>query len=142
MGENRGNTLTFKKMLGWSDNISLSIRYQFRGVYCNLREYRFYKDSRNPFLWPTLFSLFGLVNIQPYARNDLSNDQHSRLWRFISEVTNEKATKDKHTFNEKENFVIDGNGYLRMLDYGSTESQEIIREFGHRLYTESRQLFS
>src|SRR5450755_97777 len=39
--------------------------YLLNGLCDNRSEYRFYRQTQNAFVWPTVFSLFGLVNVQP-----------------------------------------------------------------------------
>src|SRR4051812_33215842 len=62
-----GGWSEFKRRISYEDGVYHSFLWQFRGIYCNLREYRFFRETRNPFLWPTTFSLYGIVNIQPFA---------------------------------------------------------------------------
>ncbi len=83
--------LTFIRVLKWTDEQSLSLRWQFRGIYCNLREYRFFRSSGNPLLWPTVFSFFGLVNIQPFAYHQPPETTDNKLWKFVLDVTEENA---------------------------------------------------
>lgn len=142
MAEHSSQKLNFREGLSDSDSEPGSFRYQFRGIYCNLREHRFYRSSRNPFLWPTLFSFFGLINIQPFAEKQplVSND--FKLWKFVYKITGNAGLRDGHTLSEENNFAIDVNNFLRILDYGSVAGQEVISNHGHQLYIESRQLFS
>ena len=130
-----------KKLLFDSDEISLSPRWQFRGIYCNLREQRFFKQSKNPFLWPTIFSLFGLVNIQPLAKIKLPQTPDYKLWIFMRQMTNKEVWKENHTFSEEVNYTTDCDGHLRILDYANTRAQKVISKYGEQLYIKSRGLF-
>jgi hypothetical protein len=130
-----------KKLLMSSDEISLSPRWQFRGIYCNLREYWFYRRTANPFLWPTTFSLLGLVNVQPLAKVRLLQTKDFRLWSFVCKVTKDEVWQDNHTFSEEVNYTTDSEGHLRMLDYGSRRGQRVILKYGRDIYTQSRGLF-
>jgi hypothetical protein len=130
-----------KDALAWSDEMELSLRWQFRGIYCNLREYRFFKRTMNPFLWPTVFSLFGLINIQPLARIQPLEKYPSKMWSWVKETTKSTACDDGHTFSEEDNYAIDSEGHLRILDYGSVRGQKVILKYGRELYAKSRGLF-
>ncbi len=135
------NSKIFIKDLKMSDEVGWSFRGQFRGIYANLREYRFYKKTRNQFLWPTFFSLFGLINIQPLAPRQPEEKLNNGVWMFVLNVVGKDAYKDGHTLSEEANFAVDNNGHLRILDYGGARGQKIITEHGAKLYTQSRFLF-
>lgn len=136
-----GDAGEFGRLMGYTDAVWHSVRWQFRGIYCNLREHRFYKKSRNPFLWPTIFSFFGLINIQPLAKRQPEETADFKLWRFVLKVSENQAWEDNHTFCEEDNYAIDEQGHLRILDYGSIRSQKMISVYGPALYAQSRQLF-
>ena len=106
------------------------------GWLANLRERRFYRRTHHPFCWPTWFSLFGLVNIQPMA----SSMPVRFSWRFFLAFFPDYQTfedalwPDHHAFNDRVNFCIDDEGYIRMLDYGSAAAGEVIKTHGHLLH--------
>ncbi len=48
---------------------------------------------------------------------------------------------EPHTLSEEKNYAIDPQGYLRLIDYGSSKGQKVIAEYGQKLYEQSRNLF-
>ncbi|MFH1111816.1 MAG: hypothetical protein V1712_01960 [Patescibacteria group bacterium] len=65
----------------------------FRGLAANWGEFRFYWQTRNPFLQPTYLSL-GFVNIQRY--DEPCNLQNVDLWYQLHELTNGDVFDDPH----------------------------------------------
>jgi queuine/archaeosine tRNA-ribosyltransferase len=93
----------------------------------NWNEYRFWRKTRNRFLWPTQFSLFGLFNIQRLGEQVLlSNDEiRNRL-----ETETWDAQEDGHCFYNRDNYTVTEDGKLRLLDYGSEGSQNVVTKHG------------
>jgi len=102
----------------------------FRGLSANWGEFRFYWQTRNPFLQPTYFSLFGLLNIQRADAPCLLKDED--LWCQLHELTRGKVFDDSHHFANPGNFCF-CNGKLRMLDYGSRKSRGVIALHGEKI---------
>lgn len=105
-------------------------KFLFRGFVVNWRELRFYSQTRNPLLQPTYFSLFGLFNIQ--KAGEPCQLESINLWCQLREITDNAVDADKHHFSNPRNFCFN-NGTLRMLDYGSRQSQEVILKFGAKI---------
>lgn len=105
----------------------------FRGIISNWLEFVFYLKHKHPFLIPTYFSLFGLVNIQP-AREKAPITMN-QLWVTLHKMTNGAVEKDDHVFAGRTNFCND-NGKLRMMDYGSRKTQEVLLEWADKIYSE------
>jgi hypothetical protein len=117
-----------------------SLRWQmFRGIAANWREYKFYKNSKNPFLWPTNYSWFGLINIQPMATCHPS--YQAEIWLLVQKVAGERAWDDNHGFSGHQNYTVDDSNHLRILDYASPRGQAVITDFGEQIYTQSRAIF-
>ncbi len=105
-------------------------------IFANWHEYTFYKRTRNPFLHPTLFSLLGIINVQPLAV-PLSRDAGKHIYEALWALTTRDRTRkllslDVHHFFHGENFCTD-QGMLRILDYSSKATQLVIRDLGDRL---------
>ena len=105
-------------------------RLLFKGIVDNWREWRFYQRTRHPFCQPTYLSLFGLLNIQRFARP--CTIQEIDLWCQLHELTKGAVFKDSHHFTNPDNFCLNGEG-LRILDYGGLKTQEVVREFGDEI---------
>jgi hypothetical protein len=118
--------------------ISLPIEYTygfrwllFTGISANWNEFWFWWKTRNSFLQPTYFSLFGLLNIQQYDQPcQLLEDD---LWCQLYELTNSKVFDDSHHFTNPRNFCF-SRGKLRMLDYGSRLSQRVVEKYGEKIF--------
>jgi len=102
----------------------------FKGLVANWTEFYFYWRTRNPFLQPTLFSFFGLMNIMPFA--EPCKFQEDDLWCQLYELTGGKVFKDAHHFADPLNFCF-FNQTLRMIDYGSRGCQLVVSEFGEKI---------
>jgi len=107
-----------------------------KGVYDNWQEYRYYRKTKNIFLQPTYFSLFGFFNIQLYAeyKKIFTSYCDPLLKRFMG-ITNEEAYKDPHHFSNPENFCF-ANNSITVVDYGSSKTQEIISKWGQIIVAE------
>lgn len=64
ISERLGLTIPFYKSYEVRGTFS---EFLFAGIMTNWNEYRFYRRTKNPFLMPSYFSLFGLFNIQRKA---------------------------------------------------------------------------
>lgn len=105
-------------------------RFLFRGIVINWREFIFYLKTRNPFTQPTLFSFFGIFNIQLYGQ--LCKLEYRNVWCQFRKLTNDEILKDSHHFGNPNNFCING-GKLRIVDYGSRNTQLIISRNGENI---------
>lgn len=93
------------------------------GIRMNLSEYRFYKQTRNLFAWPTHFSFFGFFNIQPLGI--VISLSETAVQNMILEATN-REIKDPHCFGDIRNYCSDKEGNIFLLDYASRDSQEVL----------------
>ena len=82
----------------------------------------------------TYFSLFGLVNIQRSGQEvEMNSDE---FMHQINHITDGEATTiDVHTFKGPYNFCSE-NGRLKIVDYGSRETQQVIEKWGEKIYEE------
>ena len=104
-----------------------------RGVFDNWREHQFYKSQGFPILAPSLFSLFGIVNVQRTAQEIQMEDVD--LWVQFHQITGGAVWKNSHVFAEKRNFgILDGK--LVIVDYGSRRTQEILKEYHEKMSQE------
>ncbi len=102
----------------------------FRGLSANWNEFWFYQRTRNPFLQPTYFSLFGFLNVQ---RCDTPcRLQAVDLCYQLRELTSGRIVDDPHHFANPRNFCF-YNGTLRMIDYGSRRTHGIITQYGQKI---------
>jgi len=102
----------------------------FRGISANWNEFWFYWKTRNSFLQPTYFSLFGLLNIQ--RCDEPCQLQEVDLWCQLYELTSGKVFGDSHHFANPRNFCF-CDRKLRMLDYGSGRSHGVITQYGIKI---------
>jgi hypothetical protein len=128
------NQLQIKILTIKSYKFHATVSFMLGGIMANLQEWRFYKETKNPFCMPTLFSFFGLFNIQKkggkvdfWGRNE--------IWSYIyhnSKDSNQPFC-DGHTLAEPENYGMD-NGKLKLVDYGSRQVGEYLKINGETLY--------
>lgn len=105
--------------------------YMFAGMWANWNEYRFYAATRNPFVWPTIFSFFGLFNIQRIG-NACGYTSHE-VWNALFEQAGNDLFADNHCFDNASNFCVSKEGKLRLLDYASEGSQKVVTKYGKQL---------
>ena len=111
-----------------------TLRQTFGGIGDNWRERSFYKYSdatTRQLLKPTLFSFFGLLNIQLLGE-PCKDTAACGAFRLIagSELSN-----DGHHWDHPSNFDL-SSGRPQLLYYGSKATQTIIKKFGARFLTE------
>ncbi len=104
----------------------------FKGMGDNLREWRFYLQTRHPFCQPTYFSFFGLVNLQRAAVT--CQMPIEEFWSQMHRVTGSEAFTDAHHFANPANFCHDQNKRLMIVDYGHLKTQKIVRKLGTSLH--------
>ncbi len=105
----------------------------FGGIADNWRERRYYKScdsSFRPLLQPTYLSLLGLVNVQRLGNPSKDLSVCETLCRIIWP----DAAHDGHHWDTPSNFDV-SSGELKVLDYGSVETQKIINKHGWALLT-------
>ena len=104
--------------------------YLFTGIMDNWREFRFYRDTRHPFLRPTHFSFLGFLNIQQFGKPVALNEADFQYQ--MVELIGDIEFDDFHHFRNMDNFCF-GNGGFQILDYGSLLTQKIVGEFGMKI---------
>lgn len=104
------------------------------GVMANYQEWKFYKKTKNVFVMPTYFSLFGLLNIQKRGQRITFWDG-TAVWLYIHEniQNHDQPFCDGHTLSEIDNFCLD-NGCLKMVDYGSRYVEPFLKLNGEILF--------
>ncbi len=120
--------------------VSTPIRYPlgfrgmlFKGLHANWCEFWFYWRTRNPFLQPTYFSLFGFLNVQRIGEPCLMKPED--VWYQLSGMNKSlqrDLRKDNHHFANPRNFCF-FRGKIRMLDYGSSGSRAVVALHGSHI---------
>lgn len=110
----------------WAANCACSF---WCGIVENWSEFCFYRRAttlESMLLVPTYLSLFGLCNIQRYAKPCVLE------WRVVSRLFDrligDHTHADGHHFQNPGNFTGLERGYVTMLDYGSSKVQRILSE--------------
>ncbi|MDD2680746.1 MAG: hypothetical protein PHE20_01430 [Patescibacteria group bacterium] len=125
------NKKLFKRYFEWSVHDPNSFKYAlFRGLLANWSEFRFYRNTKNPFLTPTYFSLLGFVNIQKHGRE--CQLLQADLWCQLFALTGGKVFDDAHHFSEPHNFCLQKDK-LQIFDYGSSRTHKVILEYGEKI---------
>lgn len=106
----------------------------FIGLADNWREFTFYRRTRNPFLQPTYFSLFGFVNFQR-SNTPPCNENPGDIYMGLYYLTDCRVSDDGHHFDEPNNFTVE-SGRLKILDYGHPTTQKIIAAYGQKIWEE------
>lgn len=109
--------------------------YLMMGILPNIQERRFYRQTRNQFVMSTYFSLFGLVNIQKRGEqiNFWNGEDIFRYLCYNSQNRNQPHI-DGHTLCEIENFVLDDDGHIKLVDYGNKQVGSFLELNGENLY--------
>jgi len=117
------------------------------GIVTNFSEFWYYATTWNPFLQPTYFSLFGLINIQRYGEPCTMPQQEFR--NELERIVGQKYMWDSHHFINPANFCLTvgkmrekdseiSRVRLRMHDYGTPRSQAVVTICGYYIYREFR----
>ncbi len=110
-----------------------SWKFSMRPLKENLHEWYLYLSTRNPILVPTYFSL-GFVNVQKYQ--DGRMPQGSKWFGQITWLMEWHNWVSSHAFGNHDNWLVDKNGKLRLLDYGTVAIGPVIRRFGEKVYND------
>ena len=108
----------------------------FSGFVANWRERSYYKHvdlANKTFLQPTYFSVFGIWNIQKFGIPECAA-KGNELWKRCYAIAGQALVLDDHHWAQAQNFHIAKDG-LKILDYGSLETQNIIDTYGADLYS-------
>lgn len=105
--------------------------FMLGGIAANWREFIFFYKTKNIFLQPTYFSLFGLVNIQKHGK--LCTMKWRTFTNQIRKITNNEIGYAEHHFTNPKNFCFH-KGHLRILDYGSLDTQRVIVTHGVKIF--------
>lgn len=114
---------------------NMILYYLLLGILPNIQERRFYKKTKNPFVMPTYFSFFGLVNIQKRGKQIYfwgDND----VFRYLCQNSQNRNQPhvDGHTLSEIENFVLDNDNHMKLVDYGNKQVAPFLEMNGENLY--------
>jgi hypothetical protein len=111
----KGKKWKYLKMyLSWPLEVYGSFRgLLFRGLSANWNEFLFYWKTRNQFLQPTYFSLFGFLNIQRYDKPCQLHEVD--LWCQLHELTEGHVHEDGHVFANPHNFCFSGGAHCECL---------------------------
>jgi hypothetical protein len=110
------------------------VRYSIGGLSDNFGEWLFYLQHPHPFLQPTYFSFFGLVNVQRYgAPLDEAHERETDRMKRWGQITEWGVYKDSHTFGSNQNFCLDRNGHTHILDYGQRKTQRVLLRWADSL---------
>jgi hypothetical protein len=106
----------------------------FQGVFENWSEFWFCQQARNPMAQPTYFSFFGLINIQAISKPCMVNEREFRQYmeHFLG---SKEFYSDSHHFSRLKNFGL-RHGRLIMVDYGTRQTQDVLRKHGTRMSQE------
>jgi len=109
------------------------------GIMANYQERKFYRQTKNVFVMPTYFSLFGLINIQEKG-DSVSFWKDSDVKKYIIDNSQNEFQPfcDSHALMDVNNFCLDRVGRLRMLDYGSRFVAPFLEINGQALYENFR----
>ena len=105
----------------------------YKGIHDNWQEYKFYSITKNVFLQPTHFSLYGLVNIQSYGES--KKTPFDTLLQYFMVLTDGDVFDDNHHFANYRNFCFE-DGKIKITDYGSKRTQAVIEKWGEKIVTE------
>lgn len=122
----------YKELFYWNYEVHGTMKEcLLKSVYQNWVEFYYSIRYRNPFTQTTYFSFFGLVNVQKLGV-ELEMD-YVDLWYQLLDITNKEVWKDSHHFSATENFCVE-DGHLKMFDYGSKGSREVVKKYGNLIY--------
>ncbi len=118
----------------YGENKILAIpRYIFYILSSNRREYLYFKKHKDEeaLLPITKAYLFGYIIIQP--KGNVLNSSNPRWGKFLKKII-KRGIKNVDFF-KPENFC-EFNGLIKMLDYGSDQTQEILDSHGFGIIKE------
>ncbi len=91
----------------------------------NRSERRYWKRTKHPFLQPTLFSAFGVVNIQKMG-HDVRKDWDHEMLPTVRALLGDDFYEDGHCFRSEKNFSEDARGKVCIHDYASEGAQRVL----------------
>lgn len=94
------------------------VRYILSGWVANWQEYRLWASTRNPLLVPTVFSFFGLINVQ--KRGEPVSDGKLRTNHPFPQLLRQMSPEGVADMVRPANFCL-YESRVRLLDYGSDE---------------------
>lgn len=103
--------------------------FLFKGIQENWAEFLFFQKTKNPFLQPTYYSFFGLLNFQACGED---HPLPGKFFHKLYVLTRGKIYEDPHHFANERNFCF-YQGSLRMIDYGSRRSHGVIELYGAKI---------
>ena len=105
------------------------LKWWSRGLIANYREYRLWSETMSPMLVKTRFSIFWILNIQEQWA-ELKNTNWWAIYLELQRVANNAwfELDDAHTLSNDDNWVIDNNWTVKLVDYGSKDIKELVSE--------------
>lgn len=103
----------------------------FRGVLANQSEFEFYYETRNPFVWPTYYSLWGILNIQGIGRN-IERAEMIEVFKIVIETSGDEI-EDWHIFVNEENYRLSSEGKIYLAHYATQNCQHVLAKYGTEL---------
>ena len=110
-----------------TNTVKSGLKYLSSGVRANLNEWEVWRKTHSPCLIPTMYSLFGLVNVQRRGEKRVgtidvflfeSSLIHSATYAKLKEL--EKSTGERLDLHSANLCYYQGD--VRLLDYGSAEA--------------------
>lgn len=121
-------------LFGYYDaHVNTFQRLLLKGIMDNIHEFFFsLKYWRNvKIIQPTLFSLFGLLNIQ--IRKGVPISSNIDISQQLRDLSDNDPRVEAHVFNDRNN-LWEVTGHLRISDYGSPESRDFIKTYGRKIF--------
>ena len=112
-------------------HIAMPHTFLIGGVSANRLEAKYYKETKFKILIPTIFSLWGLVNIQ--YRGKPVDDK--TITHKVYNASKGSSAGDGHCFNDLDNYAL-WNGGVRLVDYGSITTQAILSQYSEEIEKE------
>ena len=107
--------------------------YLFNGIISNKLEYKLWRKTKHQILVPTIFSFFGLFNIQKFVQVPKDKTDADFWCQFNMIVRKKWLWHDSHAFSNFENFTIE-TGKVQFIDYGSKAVIGVVLQFGDLIY--------
>jgi|GEM_PF-1392940 len=130
-------SVTKRKNWGWMfRDLKRALILTFMGMEANWGERSYYKHCSmysRLLLQPTYLSFLGVINIQEFAEPAPIDESYTIYFAAEAIVGGEGMRPDGHHWSNARNFHL-ANGRLRVIDYGSAETQRILDEHGLSLY--------
>jgi len=105
--------------------------YIVKGIINNWKEFTYSFLNPQPYLMPTYYSHFGLINIQ--KRGEPYQSEYIIFGPKIDRATKGQVRADGHHFKNSQNFCL-VDGKLVMIDYSNFETQKVLDKYGMAIH--------